>query len=224
MPSVSPFARPASPSESESDDAGAQQRGRFEIAEALRNRVDEVLRGGHIFGVAPVDGVAGEQRIFAEVLALAQACLARATGAMQPGDSNTRSQRIPARSLSCRHDCADHLMPGDDLRQFGSKLAFHHMQVSAADAAGVDLDQHFIILRFRHRNVAPHERMAVDRAGCFEEMGFHVDRFQLTTSKTKTKTKISPRRRGVTEKVKTNQPRMNTNNTNEKQNQNQNQN
>src|SRR5690606_22229650 len=84
------------------DQSGAEQRCRVQIVVASRNRHAERGLGAHMLGIAAVDGVAGEVRRIAEVLAPHCAIGAMAAGLRQPRNADA--------------------LPGNEVRDAGTDL------------------------------------------------------------------------------------------------------
>ena len=135
------------------DEAGAEQRRRFGIAEFLRQAEAIAPVGDHVLGVAAVDVAAGEVRRVAEILHARQAEAAVATGPAKPGHADALAEREVADAGAQRLNPADDLVSGHDriarLRQF----AVGDMQVSAAHAAGENTNQNLTGTRLRLRPV-----------------------------------------------------------------------
>ena len=81
------------------DDPGAQQRRGLHVAEALRDRHAVGFRHGHVFGIAAVDGVAGEQRRLAQIFLIVLAVAAGLIGVVQPGHADPIPDLKPRRAL-----------------------------------------------------------------------------------------------------------------------------
>ncbi len=64
-------------------------------------------------------------------------------------------------------------MPWDDRQGYVGQFAFHHMEVSAADAADVDFNKDLIWLWNRDRTILKPQRIAGDVASMVEHHGFH---------------------------------------------------
>ena len=130
------------PQRAEPDDAGAEQRGKVQSAGILGQSVDEILVGGHVFGITAIHHPAGEDGPLAEVFAAGAAKLAHAAGMVQPGHSHAGAllEAGGARPAPLHH--ADYLVARDQGRFALLQLALHHVQVGAANPAGLDADQH----------------------------------------------------------------------------------
>jgi hypothetical protein len=150
----------------EADDAGAQQRGGLQIGEVLGERVDESLLGKHVFGEAAVSGPACEMGAIAEVFAARRAELALAAGAVEPGDAD-------APACLGAGAFADDLMAGNDGGQARGEFAFDDVEVRAADAAGVDFDEHLAGAGRGDGDVFERERFCENGRGVAEQGGAH---------------------------------------------------
>ena len=74
-----------------------------------------------------------------------------AVDAADPGDADARAG---GQGCGCAFDdFADDLMAGDDARVEGLEIALDDVEISAADAAGDDFEQHFAGLRLRARDI-----------------------------------------------------------------------
>jgi hypothetical protein len=94
-----------------------------EVARALRQRVNEILGGHDILGVAAIHHPAGKHGALAQVFARGAAVSAHTASLVQPGD-------------------AHHLVAGHDGRFARSEFTLDHVEAGAADAAGVDPYEH----------------------------------------------------------------------------------
>ena len=144
------------PQRAVADQPGAQQRRGLVVGIAVGDREAEALVGDGALGVAPVDVVAREARPLAEVLAAASGSSAqrrrssRATARRRgrPGRNARRPRPPPATrpdDLVARHE--RQLRPVE--------LAVDHVQVGAADAARVHVEQHLAAARARGRAGRP---------------------------------------------------------------------
>jgi hypothetical protein len=100
---------------------------------------DEVGADDGVFGVAAVDGVAGEGGVVAEVFFLATAEGAAAVGAAAPGDADASAGgEFGGGSFD---DFADDLVAEDEGLVDEWQVAFEDVEVGAADSAGEDAEQ-----------------------------------------------------------------------------------
>ena len=140
------------------DQPGAQQRRRMQVVIALRQR-QHIRRVGHgVFGVTTVLLVAGEAGIGAEILAAPATVIAVPAGVREPGDPDAGAEcrRLDLRAAG-DHGAHD-LMTRYDRNLGVGQVAVDQMQVGAADAAGVDADQHLRRTRLRTRHRARNQR------------------------------------------------------------------
>ena len=97
-----------------------------------------------ILGVAAVQGIAGEFRGLAEVLPFLSAVAAAAAGVAQPGHPDAVADP-EFLHLSAQGGHGPDDLVADDQGQFGlGEFAVDDVQVGAADAAGVDPDEHLL--------------------------------------------------------------------------------
>jgi len=126
----------------EADDAGTEEWGDVGVVEGGGQRVDEVGTDEGVFGVATVDGVAGEGGVVAEVFFVAEAEGAGAVGAADPGDAYAG---VCGEFGGCAFDdFADDLVAEDEGLVEEGEIAFEDVQVSAADSAGEDAEKDVI--------------------------------------------------------------------------------
>ena len=123
----------------------AQSRGAACGVGVARREGEGVALVGHgVFGVAAVEGIAGELRRVAEVLPAPAAVAAPAAGVAQPGHADAVADPEFFDPRAHRGHGADDLV-ADDQGQFGlGEFAVDDVQVGAADAAGVDPDEHLL--------------------------------------------------------------------------------
>ncbi len=130
------------------DEPGAEERRGRDRIEPVLERKRESGVGDRVGREAAVAGVAGEDRLVAEILTRAQAKRAVAAGVAEPGYADTGPER-EADALARRLDPADDLMARHNRRLDVGQFAVDHVQVGAADAAG--LDPHANLPRPGHR-------------------------------------------------------------------------
>ncbi len=100
---------------------------------------DEVGADEGVFGVAAVDGVAGEGGVVAEVFFVAEAEGAGAVGAADPGDADAGAC---GEFGGCAFDdFADDLVAEDEGLVDEWEVAFEDVEVGAADSAGEDAEE-----------------------------------------------------------------------------------
>src|SRR5205823_3667101 len=90
-----PLGRPARHQRAIADQPGAQQRRGLGVAEPLGHREGERRVGDGALGVAAVEGVAGERRAIAEVLAAGAAVAALPAGPAEPRDADAVADPKP---------------------------------------------------------------------------------------------------------------------------------
>src|SRR6266545_2510568 len=120
----------------EADNTGAEERGRMKIIESSRQRNHEIAAGQCEFGVAAVDGVAGENGRVAEVLAIPAAVPAGSVRASDPGDAYVGAEGKCRRVSAC--DFTDDLVTGYQRLPPRRQLTFDNMQIGPANAARPD--------------------------------------------------------------------------------------
>ena len=145
----------------------------MQVAEAPRERVDEILGGRDVLGVAAIHHPAGEHGALAKVFARGAAVFARAAGLAQPGDAHARA-RLETRCVGAVlfHD-AHHLVAGHDGRFAGRQFALDHVEVGAAYAAGTDPHQHLAGGRLRFGQIHDAEGIGLDGGWGWEDAGLH---------------------------------------------------
>ena len=123
------------------DQTGAHQRCGLGIGVKVGNREGIVGSRGRKFGIAAIEGVAGELRSLAQVLALRAAEAAAAAGRAEPRYADAVADLEPGDPGSDRNDAADDLVPGYDVGLGVLQLAIDHVQIGAADPASGNADQ-----------------------------------------------------------------------------------
>ena len=112
---------------------------------------DEAGIGDGVLGEAAVDRVAGVLLGLAQGLPTAQAVLAVATGAVQPGNPHPIAFLDVVDALTHRGDFADAFMAGNKWRiGLDRPVAVGGVQVGVADPGGGDLDQNLAPGGARH--------------------------------------------------------------------------
>ena len=123
------------------DQAGTEQRGGLYVVETFRDRKTVVGIGAQVLGKAAVHLVAGVTSLVAEVLAPTLAVIAVAATAAQPGYTHpvaaVKARYIAPQFFNNTHD----LVSGNERQCRLGQLAIHHVEVSAADAAGLHAQQ-----------------------------------------------------------------------------------
>jgi len=94
---------------------------------------------------------------------------------MEPGHADARADFEAMRVDAVLFHHADHLMARNHRRFEHRQFAFDHVQIGAADAAGVDLDQHFAGPRLGRGNVGVDQRIGLNRGTRGQNASFHAD-------------------------------------------------
>ena len=145
------------------DDAGAQERCRLNVVEAIGQRVGVGLVDECVVGVAAVDIPPGEPGGQTQVLTARNAEAADATGVRQPGHADTIAD-APAGAVRPESvDQADHLVAGCDEVPVRDQIALGEMEVGAAHAAHPHLHPHLVWARIGNGALDPPERGAIER-------------------------------------------------------------
>ena len=121
-----------------------KERRHLEIRQLLRQRIDEVDRRHEVLGKAAVAGPARELGLLTQVLPARRAEAARAARGVEPRDADPPPHINPGLRndrFAQRLDRPHHLVAGNQGAPAHLELALHDVQVGAADAAGIDLDQ-----------------------------------------------------------------------------------
>jgi hypothetical protein len=153
----------------EADDAGAEEWGYVGVIEGGWEWVGEVGANEGVFGIATVDGVAGEGEIVAEVFFTANAEGAGAVGAADPGDANAHA----GGGIGCGtvDDLADDLVAEDEGFVGEREVAFEDVEVGTADSAGEDLEEEMVRCERRDRKIFELKRLVGVQDGSFHLMG-----------------------------------------------------
>ena len=144
----------AEPQRAIADQPRAQQRRRLQVGIALGDRKAVALVGDRVLGVAAVELIAGEAGALAQVLPARAAVAALAVGPPQPRDPDPLPGREALGPLPRRLDRADDLMSDDQGQLRLAQVAVDHVEVGAADAAGVHRDQDLAGARLRLGEIA----------------------------------------------------------------------
>ena len=100
--------------------------------------------GYGVFGVAPVDGVAGEERAVTEVFFTFSAEGTTAAGIAEPGYADQIALSEGHDVCPCHDNRADDLVSGYQRELWVGKLAVDNMEIGAAHAAGMYLHEDLI--------------------------------------------------------------------------------
>src|SRR6185437_5106624 len=123
-----------------------------------------------LLGIAPVDRVASEESVLAEVLLTGAAIAAESAGPGEPGDTHPVARPIAGDRRPDLGDRADDLVAGRDGVVDVGQLAVQEVQIGAADAAGLYRDADLVLAGRLQRNLFQAKR----RAGGRESHRFHI--------------------------------------------------
>jgi hypothetical protein len=148
------------------------------VVEGVGEGVDEVGADEGVFGVASVDGVAGEGGVVAEVFFVADAEGTGAVGAADPGDTDAGHTDPGDADASvwgelgdaAFDDFADDLVAEDEGLVDEGKVAFEDVEVGAADSAGKDAEEDVVGSKGWTGDFFDRERLV----GCMEDGCFHL--------------------------------------------------
>ena len=154
-----------------SDDARAKQRRGVQVVNGIRKWINEVGEGDGVLCIAAGDCVASELDRIAKVLFSAAAVRTRAVSASKPRDSYARAERDVGRGSG--GDFTYDLMAGNHLRMLWREFSFDDVEISAADAAGADLEEDVAWRDFGIRDVGDFQWAFRDRVRIDEDCGFH---------------------------------------------------
>src|SRR5207248_8189452 len=124
------------------DQPGAEQRRRLDIAECGRDRKAVALVGDGQLGIAPIDLIAGEAGLIAEVLISAPAVFTSPASPAEPGHPDPVADLEAVDPGSGLGHRADDLVTGHQRQLRPRQLAVENVQIGATHGAGVDLDLH----------------------------------------------------------------------------------
>ena len=164
-----PFGRPARHQRAVADQPGAQERRGLGVGEPLRHREGERRVGDGALGVAAVEGVAGECRAVAQILAAGAAVAALPAGPAEPRDADVVADPEPGHAGPQGRDRADDLVAEHQRQLRIGQVPVSDVEVGATHAAGRDRDEDLAGARFRLGKVGQSQRAA--RA--VEEHGAH---------------------------------------------------
>lgn len=155
------------------DDAGTKQRRGVEIVERGRQRKNEIGASQGILGISAGNRVARERGMVAEILFAAAAVRTHAVGAADPGNTDAGSE---GNFVACHFDDFTHnLVTGNDLWMLRRKIAFHDVEISAADTTGSDAEKDVAGFQFGIGDVGDSQRTLRDglrrtESSCFHEL------------------------------------------------------
>jgi hypothetical protein len=151
------------PKAAEADNAGTEERGRVKIIESCRQRNHEITTGQCEFGVAAVNGVAGEGGRVAEVLTIPDAVPAGSVRAADPGDAHASAEWKSWRVSVC--DFPDDLVTRYQWLPPRRQFTFDNMQISPANATSPDPYQNVTGSGFRLECLSDFEWAKRDASG-----------------------------------------------------------
>src|SRR5690242_11615913 len=93
---------------------------------------------------------------------------------VQPGDTNSRSERVTIGTFPEILNGADYLMSRNDRRFARRQFTFDDVQIRPAHAASSYTDQDFASTRLRHGHIRELEWICFDSRGRAEQAGFHL--------------------------------------------------
>jgi hypothetical protein len=137
------------------DQAGAEQRSKRDVAADLAERKGEARVGDSGGRKAAVACVSGKKRAIAQIFAAGAAIGTDAARMAEPWNSDTFADAQPLDASSDRFDPTNNLVAGNDRQHWVRQLAIDDMQVRAADAAGGDFHPNFTWLGRPVRQFCP---------------------------------------------------------------------
>jgi hypothetical protein len=123
----------------------------MQLIERRRKREDEIGSSQGILRVSAGHGVPGKSWGVTKIFQVALTVPAAPVGASKPRDTNARTERKAGGGTF--RDFAHNLVTGDHLGQFWWQLAFHDVQVGAANPTGSHSQQDLAEFRLRVRDV-----------------------------------------------------------------------
>jgi hypothetical protein len=138
-----PLAQPRRVETAPADQPRAKQRRGADGIAVGGELEDEGGLGDEMRGVAAVAGVAGELGMVAKILAPVLAIGAMPAGVGEPGNPDPFADGEAFDAGAEPLDETDDLVAGNDRQPLVGQLAVDHVQIGAANAAGLDADQHF---------------------------------------------------------------------------------
>src|SRR5579864_136135 len=136
------------------DNAGAEQRRRMKVIQLWGNRKTKICAGKRVFGIAAVNGVAGECGKVTQVFHVAPAVSAGAVDAADPGNTNPAAFLY---SFSC-DNFTHNLVSGNNARMARRKFTFDNVQIGVTDSAGEHTQQNVTWFRLGSGDVFDLER------------------------------------------------------------------
>lgn len=105
------------------------------------------------FGVASIDGIAGEAGIFAQIFTPRTTETALPTGPIHPWYADAITLLEMLHLLSRFNDPPDDLMAGHEWKLRMSQFAIQNVEIGPADAAGMDPNEYLIFTGLRPRQL-----------------------------------------------------------------------
>jgi hypothetical protein len=156
------------------DDPGAEQGSGVFVWQAIRNRIQKILRCHDPFRKSSIHGVAREQRRVTEILFSSLAIAARSVRLVQPSNPHAHALRKARSTRSRLFDFSDDLMPRNHGRFLRREFSFDHMQVRAADTAYLYADEDLSGTRFWLGNIGVFKWISLDSGWRAQQAGLHV--------------------------------------------------
>lgn len=129
--------------------------------------------GDGVLCVAAIDGVSGVGGRVAEIFKALPAVQAGSVNVADPGNSDASSRGQSESGLA--DDITDNLVSGNDGVALGWEFPFDYMEISAADAACANFQQHLVGKRNRVFDFSDMERMAGNILWGGQNCCFHED-------------------------------------------------
>ena len=108
---------------------------------------------------ASVAGIAGEQRLVAEVLLPVSAITAVSAGVAKPGYPDTPAKPVPGNTLTDRLDATHDFMSRNERQLRTGQVTVDHMEIGATDGTGLAPDENLACSRQRVLPFQKHQRL-----------------------------------------------------------------
>jgi hypothetical protein len=158
----------------EADDARAEKRSKVGGGGFFRERDEEVGAGDRVFSIAAVHGVPGVGGVVAEIFVVLAAEGAGAISSAEPGDAGAMADGDRAHAGAEFLHAADNLVSGCDSVAQRWKLTGGDVEIGAADAAGLDLEQDLARSGFGDGQVFKRQGARGDGGGVVKDGGAHL--------------------------------------------------
>jgi hypothetical protein len=155
------------------NDPRTQKRRRLLRGQVGGQGVGEVGPGHHALSVAAPAVKPGELGVGAQVFPTALAERAAPAGPAHPPHAHHGSQQRRVHAGSQRHHPPHHLVPGHHRQTRQGDVAFHRVQVGAANTAGQNLQRHFTWPGLGIGKLVQVQRMGFCRRRSVKNHGFH---------------------------------------------------